>query len=488
MSDSIAPELSSVLAALRSELDDTRRRLAALEKVVCIYEEDGHQKVLIECNTLCIRPAEDPRYISVQLGSDERQGYLMVYGSTGDPYCALFAGINEKDTPVVRLQGPDYKARVLLTVEKDHGTIACFAPGYKPGTVMRAIPGGGSIGVLQPDGKARGMLIHTDGAHEADGKSRTKLLLATADASTRLGLHADDDGSMIALSQTDAPNCATLVAHKNSTGLILHSPGNTTTAAVMASDAIARIFTCHGSEDIHHGQAALTSSAHGGSLSLNRPDGTTGLDAKAADTITFLSLYDRDGLETIGLSEGAGLHCLNIYLPGSKTKSISLGSTADSAHTRICSPANEELQLFTMATGPTITTGIFDNDRPHVLLTHGENGGQISSYGTGESPGMASLCGQKTSASLNISSADGTTLAHLAATDHGGHLSLNNDLGFPRIAAGIYQESSSLFLNHTGQKGVDILASPKGGIVLVHDEDGKVVESLTGFDTDDDDA
>ncbi len=485
MSDSISPELSSVLAALRSELDDTRRRLAALEKVVCIYEEDGHHKVLIECNTLCIRPAEDPRYISVQLGSDERQGYLMVYGSTGDPHCALFAGINENDTPVVRLQGPDVKARVLLTVEKDHGTIACFAPGYKPGTVMRAIPGGGSFGVLQSDGKARGVLIHSDGTSEPDGKPSTKLLFATADASNRLSLHADDEGSMIALSQTDAPNCATLVAHKSSTGLVLHSPGKATSAVVMASAELARIMTFTGEDLTGCSQAALTSSAQGGSLTLNRPDATTAILAKATDTVSFVSLQDRDDLETIAITEGAGLHCLNIYVPGSKTKSIALGSTDTLAYARISCPAQESLQLITMATGTTVTSGIFKDDRPLTLLSHGENGGNVSAYGNAESPGFAALSGQKASASVAVSSADGTALAGLGANDHGGQVTLNNDIGFPRIFMAIHEESSVVTLNHTGQKGIDIIAGPKGGILLVHDEDGKVVESLTGFDTDD---
>ena len=55
---------------------------------------------------------------------------------------------------------------------------------------------------------------------------------------------------------------------------------------------------------------------------------------------------------------------------------------------------------------------------------------------------------------------------------------MNNDLGFPRIVMGVYEETSSLFLNNTGQRSIEVFASPEGGVILTHDRDGKFRASL----------
>ena len=484
MSEPTLQELSATVAALRSELDAVQAQLKDIGRAVQITEENGRRRIRLKCHSLAVRTTSGEQSFAMLLGSSNNRGFISFYypdGSKGD--IALSLSVNEDDLPAIRLNGQDDKPRVLLTVENDHGFAGCFAPDYAPGAIMRSHPGGGSFAILQPDGKVRGIFMHGDGS-SPDKMPATKLLFAAPDSTTVLSLHADLDGSMIALSQPGAPNCATLVAHGDSSSLLVRSPGEATAALVIATRNQASVMTCTGPEGSGTGEAALTSCPKGGSLSLNRPDATCGLEARAADTITWFGLFDREGLETISLCEGSGLHSFNIYLPGSKTKSITFGSTADTAHTRICCPGNEQLQLATNASGTTVITTLMDGERPLVALTHGENGGSIAAYGAHASPGYAALSGQLATASLTVSMADGTTLAGLGATDHGGHLTLNNDLGFPRITMGIFQESSALSLNHTGQKGVELMAGPLGGVLIVHDKDGQVAESLTGFDDD----
>ena len=484
MSEPTLQELSATVAALRTELDAVQAQLKDIGRAVQITEENGRRRIRLKCHSLAVRTTSGEQPFAMRLGSSNNRGYLSFYypdGSKGD--IALSLGFNEDDHPAIRLTGQDDQHRVLLTVENDHGLAGCFAPGYTPGAVMRSLPGGGSFAVLQPDGKARGIFMHGDST-SPDKMPATKLLFATPDATTMLSLHADLDGSMIALSQPGAPNCASLVAYGDSSSLVVRSPGAATAAVVIASPGQARVMTCTGREGSGTGEAALTSCSKGGCLSLHRPDATSGLEARAAEAITWFGLFDREGLETIGLCEGSGLHAFNIYLPGSKTKSITFGSTADTAYTRISCPGNEQLQLVTNASPTTVITTIMDGERPLVAITHCETGGSIAAYGAHETPGYAALSGQLASASLTVSMADGTTLAGLGATDHGGHLTLNNDLGFPRITMGIFQESSAISLNHTGQKGMELLACPLGGVLLVHDKDGQVTESLTGFDDD----
>ncbi len=73
---------------------------------------------------------------------------------------------------------------------------------------------------------------------------------------------------------------------------------------------------------------------------------------------------------------------------------------------------------------------------------------------------------------------EGTSLLTLSGNEYGGNLSINNDLGFHRIAMGVYQESAAIFLNHTGTKGVHLIAGEKGGAVSAFDRDGELAATL----------
>jgi hypothetical protein len=62
---------------------------------------------------------------------------------------------------------------------------------------------------------------------------------------------------------------------------------------------------------------------------------------------------------------------------------------------------------------------------------------------------------------------------------------INNDLGFQRIAMGVYQEAAGLHLNNTGSIGVQVVATPKGGVVTVSDPEGRTIATLPENDGDD---
>lgn len=73
---------------------------------------------------------------------------------------------------------------------------------------------------------------------------------------------------------------------------------------------------------------------------------------------------------------------------------------------------------------------------------------------------------------------DGTPLLTIDGTDHGGRIMINNDLGFQRIAMGVYKESAGLQMNHTGSPGVQAVASPQGGLICVCDVSDRPAPSV----------
>lgn len=49
---------------------------------------------------------------------------------------------------------------------------------------------------------------------------------------------------------------------------------------------------------------------------------------------------------------------------------------------------------------------------------------------------------------------------------------MKNDLGFRRM--GVHAESSTLHFNHSGSPGIQVTAGPNGGVMHVHDSEGRM--------------
>jgi hypothetical protein len=124
--------------------------------------------------------------------------------------------------------------------------------------------------------------------------------------------------------------------------------------------------------------------------------------------------------------------------------------------------------------------------RPIVMLGEGDQGGIVCAYGpSAESAGIASLSGGPVAGSVVLATVDGTAQLTLDATDHGGRMLINNDLGFQRVAIGVYEEAGGLHLNNTGSTGIQAVATPKGGVVTVSNHDGRPIASLPESDGED---
>ena len=457
-----SPDILAALAALRAELDAVKAQLSDLQEVVTIRERDGHRTVSIRCSSLVIHQFRAPNFIAINLGAKEDGGFLSLQYPDKERPTAVSIAIGQNGQPAIRVQGHDSKARVLLTSQNDHGLISVLAPGYIPGANIRAIPGGGSFCVLQPDGQARAILLHSDGTGSRAGRPATELLFSAPGATTQLAIRADAEGSTITAGYPEEANRFTLVSREDSTTLLIRSPGDSSCIAATAGHPMARISTWRGPDPSTGAEAGLCSDADGSGLSLSRHGGTHAFDFHVSSDSASMAMLAPDGSQIANLSHNdAHLTCFSLRSTSSHD-TIEAIAGPESATFAVVSPADPDAQILTMAREDRLTLNLAKDNRPLVVLGHTPHGGSVIAMGSGENPGQACLAGSTVTGGLALATSDGTQLLTLGANDYGGCLAINNDLGFQRILLATCEESSSLILNHTGQIGVSATATPVG--------------------------
>ncbi|MCB1076480.1 MAG: hypothetical protein KDM64_01520 [Verrucomicrobiae bacterium] len=478
--------LLGTLEALRSELEDTKKRLSAIESVVQIYEEDGENHVCVECTSVVVRPVEDRRWISIQIDGRRSGGpFITFYHTDSDGIRAgLDLNLDEDGTPHVVLRGSDHQVRGDFFIQKDHGTLAVMGPGHKPGAVMRALPGGGSVAVLQPDGKARGVLIHDECQKSItdDGESpATELIFATGDGKVLTKLHVDNEGSLLAVGHPGQLNSALLCSRAEGGSLILNSPTLQNGVVCTATDDLSMVSAHQGTVPGEGPGAALSAGADHSSLDLRDRDHIKRVEIKATEGIGSVALHDCDPSNpAVVMSHHEGSHSSLAMAGVAGHDCLRFVANQDVAALNLASPQNEKTKVMVSTLeGDKPSVLIQRNGKVQTMMGCGDNGGLVIAYGAEkEKAGFATLSGGPNSGSLLLQSPDGIPQLTIDATDHGGRMLIHNDIGFQRIAMGTFQESSGIVLNHTGSDGVAISALENGGIVTVFDNRGEPIQTL----------
>lgn len=485
-------ELQSALSIVQEELGRVRQRLAELEKVVSIeHDEDGIRRVYLECTDFVLRPAEDQRQIAVHLGTDEGAGYMQIHYPAPDAiHAAMHLGFEHDGAPHMQLMGKDAQTRADIFIRDDCGWFAALSDHGRPGALMRAQSDGGSIAVLQSDGQARAVLIHGSSEEaDADGQQKpasTNLIFADEARHTTLKLRADDGGTMLTMGTPGQPDAAVIVARKDGPAILLHSPNEDHSISLMAMNGIAEVCTHESKVPGMGTQASLMAGEFGSSLTLRGIGGQKAVDISALDVASSLTLHDAQGEVRVMLAHHFGSHSAMTLQSVTEEDGFRAIASADVSSMELISPADPETKVLTAVTADKPVTIVQKHNRPIVMLGEGEQGGVICAYGpSAENAGIASLSGGPVAGSLVLATVDGTAQLTLDATDHGGRLLINNDLGFQRIAMGVFQEAAGLHLNNTGSIGVQAVATPKGGIVTVSDPEGRTIATLPENDGED---
>lgn len=470
------PSILSELEALRAELKEVKQRLNALERVVQIDEEDGRRHVSLQCNEVVVRPEEDPRYLSIVIGGQITEGpFIRFFHCSADRITTpLEMHLDEDGTPHIQLLGSDGHARGDFFIEKDHGTLVVLGPGYQPGAVMRAMPGGGSVAVLQPDGKSRGVLVHDEGTDS------TELILATAEGKVLSKLHADKGGGLLSVGTPGHPNGAVLCSRFGLSSLMLKDPADSHGVTCAAGGGLSMVSAYQGESKGAGTRAELIASPDSSGVSLWDEGNNKRVDLSAGKGVGSVSILDEDSEQpAIYLSHVEGSHSSLTMTGVAGHDCLQIIANEDLTTMKLASPQSEETQWLCSLVGDEPSVFLRKDGLIQVAMGTGGSGGWVGAYGPeSEKAGCAMLSGGPIAGSLVISTLDGMPQLTLDATDYGGRLAVNNDIGFQRILLGTYQESSSLILNHTGSEGVAISALPHGGLITLYDSEGKPVQHL----------
>lgn len=480
-------ELQAAVSTMRAELDKVKAELSSLRKVVQVSEdEDGRPFRVLNCEILMVRKRGAKGEHAVSISSDESGGYVtLLYPENegGGASAAMNLMFDESGVPQVVLRGQDGSMRVLLQAEEQRGTVAVLSEGGIPGAVMHGQPGGGSVAVLQADGQSRGVLIHSDD----QGGGNTQLIFADENVQTQMKLVADHKHSILMMPQPEMPQALILASGKDGGSLMLNSGSGAAHVSLAATDQMACLTVKEGRIDEEDGAEVRISAgaAFGSAVSLTDELGNKRAVLDVIKDSSGLTFFSNDEKETISLmNHGVKGSTLKLY-GAEEQECVILLVSGDTSGVTVRSPEDHKTSANMIITSGKPTLFIAESGQGKVMVNTVENCGIVSVYGTrGNEGGSASLCGGERGGTVRVGTSDGTNFASLDATDHGGRLLINNDLGIQRIALGVYQESASLHMNNTGNIGVSACATELGGVLCVHDSQGNIAATLSAKDGD----
>jgi len=474
-------ELRVAMDAMRDEMTAMKATLARLSSAVQFWDEDdGRVTTHLVCHSMEVLDEESPiRRPVIALGSAEQGGYIEVFPNSGDFGPSVRLGIDENSGPEMAVIGTDGMKRACLTCEEDHGIMLLMGPEQTGGVAARARHGGGgSVAVLQKDGKARAVLVHQD-AGPGPGQAGTDLLFATGEGKTLLKLHGNERGGLVCVGTPDRLDGVVLTMRDDTPAIMLRGPQDASSIHLMAAQSMACLRVQEGWLQSENAEVSLMAGTFGSSVTLNDEGGDQRADLSAVKGSSSLSLLDEDRRSGVVLSHHAGkVSSLALHGP-SEHESIRLLATKDLAALSITSPDSKDTDLTAQvgSSGPQLL--LRQDTMPLVMAGPCEHGGVLSAYGREEvQGGIASLSGGTRSGQLSIASRDGTNLMTLDGTDYGGRLLINNDLGFQRAVLGVHEESALLALNNTGTPGVQAVCTELGGVITLHDQEGKIAHSI----------
>lgn len=482
-------ELQSALTTVQQELSRVQQRLEELERVVTIdHDENGNRSVHVECTDFILRPAEDRKQIAVHIGSENGGGYMQVhYAGSAEPAVEI-AMVND-GSPYFGMHGLDGEPRCEVFLHEDCGCMAVRSKDGRPGALMRAQTDGGSVAVLQEDGKARAVLVHGGTENPApdsdEAAMSTNLLFADSKGNTTLKLRVDAIGSMITAGTPGQPDALSLVSRPDGPAILMHGPNDQSGISLMVMAGMSEVCVHEGKMPGNGAEASLSAGEHGSSMCLRGIGGQKSVDLSALDVASSMSLHDSQGDVKVILAHHFGSHSALTLQGMNDEEGLRAVTSADVSSLEIISPADPATKVLTAVTADKAVTIVQKENRPIVMIGEGEQGGLVCAYGPStDQAGIASLSGGQVAGSLVLATVDGTAQMTLDATDHGGRMLINNDLGFQRIAMGVYQEAAGLHMNNTGSIGVQAVATPKGGIVTVSDSEGRAIATLPDDDED----
>lgn len=242
--------MSDDLAVLREEVAALRARLDAIEKFVAVDQDPSSGELSCSLNAARLRLEETPG-TSGRIELDFRQGAPRLALIDRADHLIFDVHLTEAGRPIARIFGSDEASRVNLTTDQNgYGAVAVFGPESTALATMRGGETGGSVSVIQRNGKAAATLgmIQGPGLYVFSTTGKLAIVLGAQDENAGLIINDPQERQLIALGSTSGGSTlllnddqgrrgATLTAKADKTVLWMIRPGTEKDGLSISADA-----------------------------------------------------------------------------------------------------------------------------------------------------------------------------------------------------------------------------------------------------------
>ncbi len=370
-------------------------------------------------------------------------------------------GVNQ-DGGSLSLKGEDEMPRVDLWVHEDQGHICVHTAGGKPRAGLKAMADGGVVNVVNDEGKPRAAIV--------SGKDLTEMLLLDNSQNICTRLAASALGGVISAQSRGKPLVSLATTNGNG-ALMVH--------------------------DINGKTAVTVGNLHGdGNVSVYDRNGKDRVQLMVAEDIAWVMVSNKAGENVCALNSLNEAGYVEVCDAKGKPRLTLDGESAGKFTVR---DNNDQVAAIVGAGESGGLVGIYDNvgklaaamdvegnmDRPsgrvgvagiegtlRAMMNVDSDGQGVVSVLNGDGENRAMMSGQKEGGTFHSFGGEDTVLAVLGGTQHGGAITINNDLGISRAAMCVHKDGGQLQLFWAGSPVATLSAQETCGMMYLFDSDG----------------
>jgi hypothetical protein len=471
--------LQQQMAVLQSEIT-ALKKLLGLDPRTPVHELPAGARLSPRCEMVWIA-APDEESWSI-LGASEEGAYLSLCTKAGESLCLMagaaggeiflrdaeqnpriYAGVEEGE-PCVALQAKDGGNRVEMFIKDDGGQVCVRTTGQKPRAGIKALAAGGVVSIVDDKGEPQAALVGRDLGGELLVLDQQKEICARISSLPEGGLISAQRGGQPIVSLASMKDGGLILVHGSEGKLAVgigdtghgghvrvHDAEGRDRASLMVVNDTAWVTVCN--KDGQH-VCAMNNLNEAGYLEICNAAGQPGISMDA-DEFPRFAMRDNEKRPVVLLTsdEQGGMIVVNDNA-GQLAAVVDVDGSLDK-------PAG---RIGVAGAGASLRS---------VLSVDAEGQGIASVFGAnGEQ--RAAMFAQKDGGTFHSFGPENTALAVFGGTEHGGALTINNDLGISRAAICVHKDGGQLQLHWAGTPVATLSAQEQCGMLYLSDSDGEI--------------
>ncbi len=472
------------LARLQNELAALKKMLG-LDPAVPVHELPQGARLRPTCDALFFAAPGKPASGSIDV--DER-GPSLSFRDAGGAEC-VFLHVDQNGGQLclrdhaesnrvctgatshggsLAIKAPDGGNRVELFVKDDGGQVCVRATNEKPRASMKALADGGVLSVVDDTGQPQTAMFGRETGGEFIVLDQKKEICAR--------IISLPEGALISAQRQGRPVAS--MAAMNDGGMIMLHDANGQLAVSLGDSGKGGHVRVHDTEGT--GRAALMVVDDMAWVTVSNKDGRDVCSMNNLNEAGYLEVSNRAGEPTITLDGDKDPKL--VVRDGEKRIGVLIGSDEQGGMIAVHDNAGQLAALMDVDGNMDKPVGRIGVAAPgaelrSVLSVDREGQGIVHVFGSGGEQ-RAAIFGQKEGGTFHSFGAENIPLAVLGGTQHGGSLTVNNDLGICRAALSVHKDGGQVQLHWAGLPVATLSAQEHSGMLYLFDNEGDLKTRL----------